>query len=129
MNRVPVAVAELERRRRLEYGRDGTSTVVHREGHRTVDQLKDEIIASSLNGQQNARNVSRLYLHRDVKVEANSELSKGVNESARVEEVAGLDLLGAGDNALTVVATPFTHRSFAVAEVLYAANEARTNHL
>ena len=52
MNGVPVSVAELELRARLEDGGDGAAAVVHGEGHRAVLHLQQDVVSSTF---KNAR--------------------------------------------------------------------------
>ena len=93
MNFVPLSVAELELRRRLENGRDGSASVIDREGHSAVDHLEDQIVPTTLNGQQETGDVSRFDLHSDVEIEADSVFAEGVNEASFVEEISRLDLI------------------------------------
>ena len=44
---MPVSVAELELRARLEDGGDGAATVVHGEGHRAVLHLQQDVVSAT----------------------------------------------------------------------------------
>ena len=77
-----------------------------------------------LNGQQQSGNVSRLDLHRDVKVQSNPEPLEGVEvASPGAEEVAGLNLLRAGSDAGLVVLAPLADLAVPQPELPEAADE------
>ena len=77
-----------------------------------------------LNGQQQSGNVSRLDLHRDVKVQSNPEPLEGVEvASPGAEEVAGLNLLRAGNDAGLVVLAPLADLAVPQPELPEAADE------
>ena len=48
MNLVPLAIAEVERRRGFEDGGDRTAAVVHREGDGALNHLKDQVVSPAL---------------------------------------------------------------------------------
>ena len=77
-----------------------------------------------LNSEQQSGNVPRLDLHRDVKVQTDPEAFEGVKVAAAgAEEVSGLDLLGAGDDAGLVVLTPLADLAVSKPELSEAADE------
>ena len=127
---MPVSVAELKRRLRLEDGSDGAAAIVHGEGHGSVDHLEDQVVFAALDGQQNSGNVPRLDLHGDVEIEANSIASGGQQKASfRTKEVARLDLVGARHHASSEVFAPFTNGLVSLPHFFEATNEASDNIL
>lgn len=79
---MPLSITELECVARLEDGRDGAAPVIHCESHGPLDHLQDQIISPALDSQQQTRDVSRLDLHRNVKVQADAVLFERMDEPA-----------------------------------------------
>ena len=64
-------------------------------------------------------------MHSDVKIESDSESFEGVQmTSSGSEEVAGLDLFGAGDDSSLIVLAPFTDLAVAESELAKTTDKA-----
>ena len=89
--------------RRLEDGSDGSTPVIHGELDGAVVHVEDKVVPPPADSRQDARQVPRLDHHRDVKIETDPEPRLRPDSSSLVpEEVAGLDLLRAGDDHVVV---------------------------